>query len=305
MVSAIEESRGAPAPGGLRPAAVAGGALAILAGLIVLNLVAIVLTDGGTGPGQRVAQLFFLDRESNLPTFFNYALLIGISALLALLAVRAYDEGSAWRRHWAGLTVIFLLLAYDEASSLHERLVPIIRQAAHTEGLLYYGWIIPGAAFALVVGLVYLRFVLALPRAVAALTIVGGALYITGTLGVEAITDLQALKTGALFVWAAESGAILGRSDPEPLRRYGAALGLAFQIGDDVLDVRGDAEAAGKRLRKDEAKGKATFVSLLGLEGAEAKARDLVEAACDTLAPYGSAAGNLRLAARFALERGR
>ena len=108
--------------------------------------------------------------------------------LLALLAVRAYDEGSAWRRHWAGLTVIFLLLAYDEASSLHERLVPIIRQAAHTEGLLYYGWIIPGAVFALVVGLVYLRFVLALPRAVAVSTIVGGALYITGTLGVEAIS---------------------------------------------------------------------------------------------------------------------
>ena len=87
-------------------------------------------------------------------------------------------------------------------------------------------------------------------------------------LDLEAITDLQALKTGALFVWAAESGAILGRSDPEPLRRYAAALGLAFQIRDDILDVEGDAEAAGKRLRKDEARGKATFVSLLGLDGA-------------------------------------
>jgi farnesyl diphosphate synthase len=155
------------------------------------------------------------------------------------------------------------------------------------------------------------RLVLHLAQAAGAMGMVGGqALDIAAEsaaapLGIEEITDLQALKTGALFVWAAESGAILGRSDPEPLRRYGAALGLAFQIGDDVLDVRGDADAAGKRLRKDEARGKATFVSLLGLEGAEAKARDLVAAACDTLTPYGSAAGNLRLAARFALERGR
>ena len=66
-------------------------------------------------------------------------------------------------------------------------------------------------------------------------------------------------------------GAILGRSDPEPLRRYAAALGLAFQIRDDILDVEGDAEAAGKRLRKDEAQGKATFVSLLGLDGGAAE----------------------------------
>jgi farnesyl diphosphate synthase len=155
------------------------------------------------------------------------------------------------------------------------------------------------------------RLVLHLAQAAGAMGMVGGqALDIAAEsaaapLGVEEITDLQALKTSALFVWAAESGAILGRQDPEPLRRYGAALGLAFQIGDDVLDVKGDAEAAGKRLRKDEGRGKATFVSLLGLEGAEAKARDLVAVACDTLAPYGSAAGNLRLAARFALERGR
>ena len=112
------------------------------------------------------------------------------------------------------------------------------------------------------------------------------------------------MKTGALFVWAAESGAILGRQDVAPLRRYAEALGLAFQIADDILDIEGDAEAEGKRLRKDGSQSKATFVSLLGVDGARQKAHELVSAACDALAPYGSAAGNLRGAARFVLARG-
>jgi farnesyl diphosphate synthase len=122
-------------------------------------------------------------------------------------------------------------------------------------------------------------------------------------LDLAAVTGLQALKTGALIGWAAESGAILGRSDPEPMRRFAADLGLAFQIRDDILDVEGDPEAAGKRLRKDAEAGKATFVSLLGLEGARQKARDLVSSACDTLSPYGSAAETLRQTAVFAVER--
>ncbi len=122
-------------------------------------------------------------------------------------------------------------------------------------------------------------------------------------LDLAAITGLQALKTGALIVWAAEAGAILGRTDPAPLRRYAADLGLAFQIRDDILDVEGDPDAAGKRLRKDEGAGKATFVSLLGLDGARRKAQDLAASACDALAPYGSAAETLRGAARFAVAR--
>jgi farnesyl diphosphate synthase len=153
------------------------------------------------------------------------------------------------------------------------------------------------------------RLVLRLAQAAGAAGMVGGqaldiaAETVAAPLDIEQVTALQALKTGALFGWAVESGAILGRSDPTPLHRYAEALGLAFQIRDDILDVEGDPEAAGKRLNKDEARGKATFVALLGVEGARQKARDLVADACDSLAPYGSAAGNLRLAAQFALSR--
>ncbi|WP_127902113.1 polyprenyl synthetase family protein [Solirhodobacter olei] len=122
-------------------------------------------------------------------------------------------------------------------------------------------------------------------------------------LTLEEITRLQAGKTGALIGWAAEAGAILAGADPAPLRAYATALGLAFQIADDILDVTGDAGKAGKRLHKDAAAGKATFVSLLGLEGARARAAALVAEAEDALAPYGAAGDTLRHCARFVIAR--
>ena len=122
-------------------------------------------------------------------------------------------------------------------------------------------------------------------------------------LDLDQITALQKKKTGALIAWAAEAGPTLGRSDASPLRRYATNIGLAFQIHDDVLDVIGDPVKTGKRLRKDEEAGKATFVSLLGLETAQRTASELVKQACDTLDIYHGAADNLRACARFVIER--
>lgn len=125
----------------------------------------------------------------------------------------------------------------------------------------------------------------------------------TDPLTLEQITELQAGKTGALIAWSAEAGARMAMADPEPLRAYARALGLAFQIADDILDVEGDAAKAGKRLQKDAEAGKATFVSLLGLEAARKRACDMVDEACAALAPYGSGANTLREAARFVISR--
>lgn len=122
-------------------------------------------------------------------------------------------------------------------------------------------------------------------------------------LTLDEITAMQAGKTGALIRFAAESGAIIAEQNPRPLRAYAVALGLAFQIADDILDVTGDAAKAGKRLQKDAAAGKATFVSLLGLDAARARAKSLVEEACDHLSPYGPAAQNLIDCARFTIAR--
>ncbi len=122
------------------------------------------------------------------------------------------------------------------------------------------------------------------------------------------VTAMQAGKTGALIAWSAMAGArIAGKDlagkDLAALRAYADALGLAFQIADDILDVTGHEAAAGKRLQKDAQAGKATFVSLLGLAPARARAADLVAQAEAALAPYGAAADLLKDAARFTVAR--
>ena len=107
------------------------------------------------------------------------------------------------------------------------------------------------------------------------------------------------------MVWPCEAGAILGGADPATLVKYARALGLAFQIADDVLDVEGDAALAGKALQKDADAGKATFVSLLGLEAAKARAQSLIDEACAALQPYGPRADTLRDIARYVVTRDR
>lgn len=117
------------------------------------------------------------------------------------------------------------------------------------------------------------------------------------------ITDLQANKTGRLIEWPATAGAILGGADPAPLQAYARAIGLAFQIADDILDVEGDAATAGKALRKDADAGKATFVSLLGLSAAKARSRILLADATAALQPYGNKAQTLRDLAHYIVTR--
>lgn len=124
-------------------------------------------------------------------------------------------------------------------------------------------------------------------------------------LDLAATEALQQAKTGALIRFAATAGAVLAGADPAPLDDYATNLGLAFQIADDILDVTGSAEQTGKRTGKDQAAGKATFVSLLGLDEARARAAAMVARAESALEPFGDhqAAGNLRALARFVIHR--
>jgi farnesyl diphosphate synthase len=122
------------------------------------------------------------------------------------------------------------------------------------------------------------------------------------------ILTLQAMKTGALLRFAVDAGAILAQAEAaqaKALSRYGAALGAAFQVADDILDASGDTAALGKRAGKDAERGKATLVGLLGLEGAKTRRDQLVEEAVAALdeGGFGPAAATLKEAARFVALR--
>jgi len=120
------------------------------------------------------------------------------------------------------------------------------------------------------------------------------------------VARLQQMKTGALLRFGCIAGAILGQAAPEEyqaLDDYGRALGEAFQIADDLLDVEGDAAALGKPAGADAALGKTTFVTQLGIDGAKQRVRDLLARADQALSVFGARGDVLRAAARFVAER--
>lgn len=119
----------------------------------------------------------------------------------------------------------------------------------------------------------------------------------------EHIMLIQSHKTGALFRFACEAGAIMAGADRSPLRHYADDIGLAFQITDDLLDLESTPAELGKATQKDSVKGKATIVDLMGRNVAQAKAETLVESAIAALSSYGSAADTLRATARFIISR--
>jgi farnesyl diphosphate synthase len=120
------------------------------------------------------------------------------------------------------------------------------------------------------------------------------------------VARLQQMKTGALLRYGCIAGAILGQSSQQQyqaLDDYGRALGEAFQIADDLLDVEGDAAALGKQTGQDAALGKTTFVTQLGIEGARQRVRDLLARADSALSIFGAEGQVLRATARFVAER--
>jgi farnesyl diphosphate synthase len=154
------------------------------------------------------------------------------------------------------------------------------------------------------------ELVTALARAAGPAGMAGGQMMdlsaAAASLDISAVTRLQQLKTGALIGFCLEAGAIMGRVPPEgrtPLRGYARDVGLAFQIADDLLDEEGSEAKTGKRVGKDRARGKETFVSLLGRERARQQAELLVRQAVAFLDRYGAEADLLREIARFAIDR--
>jgi len=128
----------------------------------------------------------------------------------------------------------------------------------------------------------------------------------TMTLDEATIAELQRMKTGALFEFCCDAGAILGEAGAEHrarLRDYARQFGLAFQISDDLLDVISTPETAGKAVGKDQSQGKATLVSAYGVDAAQKRLEQLARGAAGLLEPYGPAAADLRALPVFLLNR--
>ncbi len=190
---------------------------------------------------------------------------------------KAFDEATAILAGDSLLTYAFELIADDET------LIPMERKAA---------------------------LVLGLARAAGIGGMAGGQ-----ALDLEAetvkpdeagIIRLQAMKTGALFRYACEAGAIVAgaaAADREALAEFGSALGLAFQLADDLLDLTASPETMGKATGKDATAGKATLVALHGADWARAQLNGLVAQAESLLEPFGARAAALRSAARFVVDR--
>lgn len=124
--------------------------------------------------------------------------------------------------------------------------------------------------------------------------------------GLAALESIHSRKTGAMFLVSLKLGALTAGADANQLAalmRYGRALGLAFQIVDDLLDVSGDESAVGKRLGKDADRGKITFPGLLGIDSSRRRAEELIDEACSALAPLGPPAASLEALARYVMER--
>lgn len=120
---------------------------------------------------------------------------------------------------------------------------------------------------------------------------------------IDEISAMQNNKTGKLIQWSAKSGAIMAQKSDSALKNYSDFLGLAYQITDDILDVEGVADKLGKTPRKDLIAGKATFVSVMGLDEAKHEVKVLISKACDALDEYGSKAEGLRELAKYVGSR--
>jgi farnesyl diphosphate synthase len=190
---------------------------------------------------------------------------------------RAYDEATAVLAGDALLAAAFEILAGVETHDSAEvrcRLVRELAQAAGSNGMIGGQMIDMQAA--------------------------------VSAFGPDEVIFLQRLKTGALFEFCCVAGAILGQSgveDENRLRSYARNFGLVFQITDDLLDVFGTAEKTGKSVGKDNSQGKATLVSLLGVEAARKRAEELAHRAAESVAPYGGAATALSTLPMFILNR--
>lgn len=145
---------------------------------------------------QLVSRYFNFDQESNFPSLYS-ALSLGVSSyILAIIATIKKVRKSKYAKHWKALAFIFLFLAIDEACSIHEMSIPILRNAINAQGILYFTWVVPAFLLLIIFLLVFRKFVLSLPVKTKFMFIVAGFVYVTGALGMELVGGYLADSSG-------------------------------------------------------------------------------------------------------------
>ena len=154
--------------------------------IVILHFLAMTARSGfGHNYLMGFVPLFNLEAEKNVPTVFSSLQLFIAAILLSICAAQHKLIHGEYFRHWAGLSAIFIFLAFDESASIHEKTLSITRELFGTSGLLYYSWIIPFGIFAVIVLLANVRFLLALPSRIGLIFFLSGAVFITGAIGME------------------------------------------------------------------------------------------------------------------------
>lgn len=125
--------------------------------------------------------------ESNLPTLFNFSLLFLSVSILVIISIISFNRNDPLKIYWLVLAVTFLMMSFDEAAQLHEKLNFVVRSTIPVSGFLFYAWVVPVGIFVIVFGLSYISFLKRLPLEISGMIILGGSLYILGAIGLEMI----------------------------------------------------------------------------------------------------------------------
>ncbi len=169
-------------------ACLARGLALIALALLTVSLLA-ALTSGLANPGDMSGfrRFLYVDAENNAPTYFSVVLMILNALLLASLAVRTLLSGSTLYRYWAGLSLGFFCMGFDESFEIHERFMKPMRKLIGDEdlGIFYYSWVIPALLLIAVLGGLFWRFLVAIRPTTSVRLLVAGALYLGGAIGVE------------------------------------------------------------------------------------------------------------------------
>ncbi len=163
--------------------------LLAIAGALLLGHALVTLAEFGFGRDLVLGFRRLLDftGEGNAPAWYSSLLFLIGSALLAVVWRVRSAEGDRFRHHWAGLALVFLFLALDEAAAVHEQLIDPVRDALGTGGALLHAWIIPYGVALVLLFVVYVPFLRALPARTLRLMLVAGAIYVAGAIGMEMI----------------------------------------------------------------------------------------------------------------------